>query len=136
MEESRRKEDILKEPKQSYKIVFLNEKGEPHDLTEEEAVKLFDSIPKLRELATNPDSISEEEIKSVELETWDKIALKIVTSCSKQKGAFYFVEPVDPVKFNIVDYYDIISKPMDLGTVKKRLLHNYYPSPEEFIMDM
>lgn len=34
-EEGRRKEDILKEPKQTYKIVFLNEKGEPHDLSEE-----------------------------------------------------------------------------------------------------
>lgn len=58
-EESRRKEDILKEPKQTFKIVFLNEKGEPHDLSEEEAIKLFESIPKLKELATNPDSITE-----------------------------------------------------------------------------
>ena len=58
-EDGKRKEDILKEPKQTYKIVFLNEKGEPHDLTEEEALKLFESIPKLKELANNPDSITE-----------------------------------------------------------------------------
>jgi hypothetical protein len=136
VEESRRREDYSKEPKQTYKLVALNEKGEAHDLTEEEAARLVDSIPQLKDLLANPDAITEEQLESAEAETWEKAALKVLANCSKQKGSYYFLEPVDPVKFSIMDYFDIISKPMDLGTVKRRLLHNFYPRPEDFIADM
>ncbi len=54
----------------------------------------------------------------------------------KQKGAFWFLEPVDPVKFNIMDYFDIIERPMDLGTVKKKLGHNVYRSLQHFVEDI
>jgi hypothetical protein len=37
------------------------------------------------------------------------------------------------VKFNILDYFTIITRPMDLGSVKKRLLHNCYAKPEAFV---
>ena len=40
------------------------------------------------------------------------------------------------MKFNILDYFTIITRPMDLGTVKKRLLHNCYAKPEAFVEDM
>lgn len=46
------------------------------------------------------------------------------------------MEPVDPIKYNILDYFDIIRNPMDLGTVKKKLSHNCYLKAEEFIDDM
>lgn len=51
----------------------------------------------------------------------------------KLKGAYYFTEPVDPVKYNIMDYFDIVSKPMDLGTIKKKLAHNCYSTPNQFV---
>ena len=54
----------------------------------------------------------------------------------KQKGAFWFLEPVDPVKFNIMDYFDIIQKPMDFGTIKKKLNHNVYRNVAHFVDDM
>ena len=54
----------------------------------------------------------------------------------KLKGSYWFSEPVDPVKYNIVDYFDVISNPMDLSTVRKRLAHNYYGSVDEFVGDM
>lgn len=60
----------------------------------------------------------------------------MLANCWKLKFAFWFYEPVDPVKFNIMDYFDIISKPMDLGTVKKKLNHNVYESAQEFVDDM
>lgn len=33
------------------------------------------------------------------------------------------------------DYYDIITSPMDLGTIKKRLENNYYWSATECLQD-
>jgi hypothetical protein len=54
----------------------------------------------------------------------------------KQKGAFWFSEPVDPVKFGIMDYFDIIEKPMDLSTVKKKLTHNVYVNANHFTEDL
>ena len=52
------------------------------------------------------------------------------------KGAFWFYDPVDPVKFGIMNYFDIISKPMDMGTIKKKLNYNAYNNANEFVDDM
>ena len=35
-----------------------------------------------------------------------------------------------------MDYYDIISHPMDLGTVKKKLAHNFYGHVKHFAGDV
>ena len=54
----------------------------------------------------------------------------------KSKGGFWFHEPVDPVKFGIMDYFDIITKPMDFSTIKKKLSHNFYPDCKSFKADV
>uniref|UniRef100_A0A8C0U5P8 Bromodomain testis-specific protein n=1 Tax=Cyanistes caeruleus TaxID=156563 RepID=A0A8C0U5P8_CYACU len=46
-----------------------------------------------------------------------------------------FHQPVDAVTLNLPDYYTIIKNPMDLGTIKKRLEHNYYTRAAECIED-
>ncbi|NXO34361.1 BRDT protein, partial [Locustella ochotensis] len=46
-----------------------------------------------------------------------------------------FQQPVDAAALNLPDYYTIIKKPMDLGTIKKRLEHNYYTRAAECIED-
>ncbi|KAM9239285.1 bromodomain testis-specific protein [Leptosomus discolor] len=46
-----------------------------------------------------------------------------------------FQQPVDAAALNLPDYYSIIKKPMDLGTIKKRLEHNYYTKAAECIDD-
>jgi hypothetical protein len=38
----------------------------------------------------------------------------------KQPCAYIFNKPVDPVALKIPDYFNIITHPMDLGTVDKR----------------
>jgi hypothetical protein len=43
---------------------------------------------------------------------------------------------VDPVKFSIVDYFDIVSKPMDFSTIRKKLNFNVYTSPKDFVADV
>ncbi|KAL8140510.1 hypothetical protein V2J09_006531 [Rumex salicifolius] len=47
-----------------------------------------------------------------------------------------FLQPVDPVALKIPDYFSIISKPMDLGTVKSKLENNLYTVAEEFKADV
>ncbi|NXO20193.1 BRDT protein, partial [Cisticola juncidis] len=46
-----------------------------------------------------------------------------------------FHQPVDAAALNLPDYYTIVKKPMDLGTIKKRLEHNYYTRAAECIED-
>jgi len=47
-----------------------------------------------------------------------------------------FNEPVDPIKLNIPDYFKIITKPMDLGTIQSRLDKEWYSTPMEFAEDV
>ncbi|XP_077189146.1 bromodomain testis-specific protein isoform X3 [Paroedura picta] len=44
-----------------------------------------------------------------------------------------FHQPVDAAGLNLPDYYNIITKPMDLTTIQKRLEHNYYTCAAECI---
>ena len=75
-----------------------------------------------------------EEIKAKD--SWQKFAHRVLTLCWKAKGAYFFHQPVDPSKFGIDDYFDVILEPMDFGTVKKKLAHNVYHNVGEFIYDM
>ncbi|CAF1287230.1 unnamed protein product [Rotaria sordida] len=47
-----------------------------------------------------------------------------------------FAKPVDVENLNLPDYYQIVKKPMDLGTVKKKLENREYASPDEFAADV
>ncbi|KAI1114476.1 Bromodomain-containing protein [Nemania sp. NC0429] len=47
-----------------------------------------------------------------------------------------FKEPVRPIEDGVPDYFDKIKKPMDLGTVKKKIDRNEYSTPEEFEQDV
>lgn len=71
-----------------------------------------------------------------EKEKWQKVATKLLNICWKHKGSFWFQEPVDPVKFGIMDYSDIVSHPMDLGTIKKKLTYNFYSTVQQFAADV
>uniref|UniRef100_A0A674ISW2 Bromodomain testis-specific protein n=1 Tax=Terrapene triunguis TaxID=2587831 RepID=A0A674ISW2_9SAUR len=46
-----------------------------------------------------------------------------------------FHQPVDAAALNLPDYYNIIKKPMDLSTIKKRLEYNYYTKATDCIED-
>lgn len=59
----------------------------------------------------------------------------ILKSLWKHQFAWPFHQPVDAVQLQLDDYYDIITSPMDLGTIKKRLENNYYWSATECLQD-
>lgn len=47
-----------------------------------------------------------------------------------------FNQPVDPVALNIPSYFTVIKKPMDLGTMSKKLKEGEYASAADFEKDM
>ncbi|XP_007524738.2 bromodomain testis-specific protein [Erinaceus europaeus] len=61
-----------------------------------------------------------------------KVVLKALW---KHSFSWPFQQPVDAVELKLPDYYNIIKKPMDLNTIKKRLEHKYYVTASECIED-
>ena len=51
------------------------------------------------------------------------------------KEAWPFKAPVDPVKLNLPDYFDIVKHPMDLSTIQKKMKNTAYPNASECIQD-
>lgn len=47
-----------------------------------------------------------------------------------------FRQPVDPTLLQIPDYFDIIKKPMDLSTIKKKLDTGQYQDPWQYVDDV
>src|ERR1044072_6697205 len=54
----------------------------------------------------------------------------------KHPSAGLFLEPVDPIKYGIPDYFDIIKQPMDLGTVESKLDALQYTTVADFELDV
>merc|ERR1712128_231138 len=52
------------------------------------------------------------------------------------KFGWPFKKPVDAVKMKLPDYHIVIQKPMDFGTIRKRLVNKYYWSSSECIEDI
>ena len=50
----------------------------------------------------------------------------LVKGMWKHQHGWPFHLPVDAIKLRLPDYFTIIKRPMDLGTIKKRLDNNYY----------
>ncbi|OWZ16650.1 hypothetical protein PHMEG_0009529 [Phytophthora megakarya] len=55
---------------------------------------------------------------------------------SRHSLAWPFLEPVDPVALNVPTYFDVISHPMDLGTMGAKLNANEYNDPVEYRSDL
>lgn len=68
----------------------------------------------------------------------------IYNNIRNDRNAVLFRESVDPVRYNVPDYYDVIKKPMDLSIVGKKLgaiggrreSKREYKTPLEFREDM
>jgi len=55
---------------------------------------------------------------------------------SHNRNGDVYNHPVDPVALGLVDYFKVIPNPMDLGTVKTRLLQGYYHTIESCADDI
>jgi E1A/CREB-binding protein len=62
--------------------------------------------------------------------------LEVLRGLQTHEHGWVFASPVDPVELNLYDYFDIIKKPMDLGTVQKKLEAGSYHAFGEFKADV
>ncbi|XP_043951816.1 bromodomain-containing protein 3-like [Gambusia affinis] len=67
-----------------------------------------------------------------QLQYMEKVVVKALW---RHQFAWPFYQPVDAVSLGLPDYHKIITSPMDLGTIKKRLKNNYYWSSSECLQD-
>jgi hypothetical protein len=61
-----------------------------------------------------------------EIDDWVHEAKPLLKRCQSHKKGFYFKEPVDPIALGILDYFEVISDPMDFSTISKKLEHGEY----------
>ncbi|SCU90242.1 LAME_0E07668g1_1 [Lachancea meyersii CBS 8951] len=65
----------------------------------------------------------------------NKHATTAVKAVKRLKDARPFLQPVDPVALNVPLYYNFIQRPMDLGTIERKLQLNAYETPEQVSAD-
>ena len=74
------------------------------------------------------------ECKTENMQTVLGLVLRRLMESKKNRGTFNV--PVDVVALNIPHYKDLISSPMDFGTIRKRLETLFYDKPEAFALDV
>ena len=63
-------------------------------------------------------------------------ARKITETLYNTPGCALFRNPVDPIADKVPDYHRIVKNPQDLGTIKHRLMTDYYTTLEDWMTDM
>ncbi|KAF7638864.1 hypothetical protein Mgra_00001673 [Meloidogyne graminicola] len=66
----------------------------------------------------------------------DFLMKDVLKQAKNHKHAWPFLRPVDSIKLGIQDYHKVIKRPMDLGTIEKRLKNMYYYSAQECMKDI
>ncbi|GKY91017.1 hypothetical protein MPSEU_000074500 [Mayamaea pseudoterrestris] len=69
------------------------------------------------------------QLNPVKLKTKCMDVLKIMQS---HQHGWVFNSPVDPVELGLPDYFEVIKKPMDLGTIRKKVENGVYHKLDEF----
>jgi hypothetical protein len=62
--------------------------------------------------------------------------VKEMERLKKLPAYLWFQDPVDPVKLQIPTYFEVIKKPMDFGTVSRKLTSGAYSTAQAFKDDM
>uniref|UniRef100_A0A7E4UV25 Bromo domain-containing protein n=1 Tax=Panagrellus redivivus TaxID=6233 RepID=A0A7E4UV25_PANRE len=65
-----------------------------------------------------------------------KIVSDFLTKKSSRAFAAPFATPVDVAGLRLIDYYDVVENPMDLGSIQKKFEYKLYANEEEFRDDI
>lgn len=124
-----------------YVLVKISENGEKIPLSDQEYDEFMKNNPEINGLISNKNllkkltnEIDDDCLKMCE--SWEKLAKQLMSILWKVKDAEIFHKPVDPIKLNVPNYYDIIKNPMDFSTVKKKLNNFSYTNVREYRDDM
>lgn len=101
----------------------------------EEAEPLDFKVPELPTPTTEPPAEGPMDGKSGMTKMQHKFLVKSIGSLKRMQTSRFYREPVDPVKLNIPQYVEVVKRPMDLGTIDKKLKNNDYPTPQAVIDD-
>ncbi|KAF7731978.1 hypothetical protein EC973_007083 [Apophysomyces ossiformis] len=82
------------------------------------------------------DAIDDDHPQRSLTEAERKFCTDTLKALMRHRAAGAFQVPVDPVAYNIPDYFDIIKNPMDLSTIKSKLEDNLYDSIDAFAADV
>lgn len=140
-EEPCRREDRRRpEKKLKCHLMIVDDHGDKRPLTDSEMANFELKHPHLAKYWKDPQTLEELDRMDPEVienaKPWEKPAKKLMNVLWRAPHAWIFHEAVDPVKLNIPDYLEIIKKPMDLGTIKKKLNNNAYDTVERFFSDV
>lgn len=136
-----KKKDIKKkgEKKQQCVLMIVDEKGDKRPLSKEEMNEFERRYPEIAKYWKDPNAA--DELDNMDLEAleakrpWDKLGKKLLNTLWRANQAWVFHEPVDPIKLNLPDYFEVVKHPMDFGTIKKKLNSNFYSNTDELLKD-
>ncbi|RDX56462.1 hypothetical protein OH76DRAFT_389097 [Lentinus brumalis] len=72
--------------------------------------------------------------RPVKLKPLKEVLTKLITQIKKKDDYAFFLQPVDPTQ--VPGYSDVVSRPMDLGTMTTKVERGRYRSLEEFASDL
>ncbi|CDO72033.1 hypothetical protein BN946_scf184943.g68 [Trametes cinnabarina] len=72
--------------------------------------------------------------RPLKLKPLKEVLTKLITQIKKKDDYAFFLQPVDPAQ--VPGYADVISRPMDLGTMTTKVERGRYKSLEEFASDL
>jgi bromodomain-containing factor 1 len=82
--------------------------------------------PPAKRLKTEPLAPTYDQTKKLP-PTQQKFLAALLRQVKKAKDASAFLTPVDPVKLNIPRYFEVVSRPMDISTIERKLNGGQYP---------
>ena len=141
LKEKNETEKIMKiQQQRKYLLVHIDDKGEKTKLNSDDIKNLKLNYPKIGKLLDDKDYLLNEVYSlNKELlfyESWEPEALKVINELLKLPETEIFKYPVDPIENNVPNYYEVIKKPMDFSSIKKKIRRRQYTNFKEFCFDV
>lgn len=143
------KPSIIAQPKQKVNerlipkeyVLQILDNGQYRPITDEEFDLLKKELPDIGKLFDDEQAIEQMQVPQIDESApiqyhWEKVSKRMMTHLMKFPKAWIFLNPVEPEALGISDYFDIISNPMDFGTIKENLQHHKYLSMQHFLQDV
>lgn len=134
------KTENTKNPFEKYVLVKMDGSNGKCRLSEEELSKFENDFKEIFNILNNKNELelieNNADSRLQGTEGWEKVCKRILNHLWKMKEAEIFHRPVDVIALNIPDYPMIIKKPMDFGTIKKKLTNGMYVNFIEFDEDI
>lgn len=125
------KATLMKSDSRGKKVPLTSEELQAFEAAFPEVARFWQSEAGLKELG----ELDAEAILEAK-RPWESRGKTLIRKIWKIVGAELFHEPVDPILLNLPDYTDLITDPMDLGTIKMKLHGNVYESEQSLVSDL